>query len=394
MEISFLIGAGFSVPDKYPTRTEINKKMRNISHKKIKIDSTGYVRFIEDDEEAEIEYFRQRMFMEKFIQYYTKKIIDKIESFDYEGFYDFYQGLRTGRLKCCVFRKFTNKFRKSYNCEDDDNNLLLQFHNSFNQLIASMLKRNPKNLTLCKPYTKYPAFLNYIDDIKNDYDKLHFHTLNHDLLLEELSHSTAFDTLPSDGFSELGSPFYSKYEEDHTIRLKMFNNNFDGKFCLYKLHGSVDQYIYNFKNIEYTTIKVPYGVSTMDLMKEYKNNNDKLEYDNCFWNYFPDFLSGTTEKIKHYQEKNYYEPIFKRFIENLKKSDLLITIGYGLRDSKINEFIESHFLHNQQKKMIVITPNKPNSSLFNYNNVKYYGPDKGIEDIDYLSINNLLINEI
>lgn len=391
-QLSFILGAGFSAPDKYPTRKELNERLRKISHKEIMIHTDGTSFFLngQKDPNADLTNIHEKLFLEKFIDFYTSEIIDKFEDFDYETFFDFYQGIHLGRNKCDKFNDFADKFRKEHNRFTDNTNLLANFHNSFNQILAGQLMRWPKRVHLAKYYTKYPEFLTFIEEISNLYDKVQFHTLNHDLLLEELSNSDAMQAELSDGFEELGSPFYSYNNDRQTVRLRRFTNSFNKKFCLYKLHGSIDQYIYNFKNEEFTAIKVPYGVSKHDLMKEFQSNNGDLEYDKCFWNYYPDFLSGTTEKINSYREKHYYKPIFDHFTENLKNSECLISIGYGLGDSKINEFIKTNFLIDSTKKMIVITPHKPDSDLFTFPNVVYFGSGKGVQQIDIKEIDTII----
>ena len=210
--------------------------------------------------------------------------------------------------------------------------------------------------------------------------------------MEELSHSDAFSGGISDGFEELGSPFYSKDNNNNTVRLRRFTNKFDSKFKLFKLHGSIDHYIYNFQNKDYDSVKVPYGVSSIDLMKEYKTEDGEVKMDKCFGNYYPDFLSGTATKIESYEEQHYYKQIFNHLKNNLINSDYLICIGYGLADSKVNDFIKGNFLSNKSKIMIVIAPNKPKSELFAYENVKYYGLKKGIEHIDKKEIERFIKN--
>lgn len=392
MNISFLLGAGFSVPDKYPSRSELNKRLRQISHDEIMIHSDGTAMFLngKKDPNGHWQNVIEKLFVEKFIKYYTDNIIPSIESFDYEYFFDFYQGFRNGKYKCYKFDAFADNFRAETNSNTDNSNLLTRFHNTFNQLLASQLIRWPENKYLLKPYSKYPEFLTYIESLKDKFENFYFHTLNHDLLFEELSHSDAFLGGISDGFEEIGSPFYSKDNNNNTVRLRRFTNNFNRKYKLYKLHGSIDHYIYNFQNKEYDSVKVPFGVSTIDLTKEYTTKDGKIESDKCFWNYYPDFLSGTKTKIDSYEEQHYYKPIFNHFQSNLKNSKYLICIGYGLADLKINQFIIDNFLSDKSKVMLVITPSKPDSELFAFKNVKYYGKCKGVQQIKIQEMNNII----
>jgi len=392
MQLSFIIGAGFSVPDSYPTRKELNERLRQISHDEIMIHTDGTAMFLngQKDPNANWTNVEEKKFVEEFLNYYTSTIIPGLEHFDYESFFDYYQGLRRGRLKCSRFDKFTDTFRRNNKYNFNNTNLLLHFHNTFNQLLASLLIRWPERVHLAKYYTKYPRFLTFIEEIRDNYDRINFHSLNHDLLLEELSISDAMQAELSDGFEELGSPFYSKDNNGLTIRLRRFTDSFIKKFCLYKLHGSIDHYVYNFQNKEFTSVKVPGGVSTTDLKQEFVNERGEFEYDNCHWNYYPDFLSGSTEKIISYEENHFYKPLFDHFIENLQNSESLISIGYGLGDSKINELIKDNFLNDKSKTMIIITPIKPNSDFFDLENVKYYGINKGVEHIKKIEIDRLI----
>jgi hypothetical protein len=392
MEISFLLGAGFSVLDNLPMRKEINARLRKISHSEIYIHTDGTALFLngKEDPNADWMMFTERNFIERLIEYYCSNIIKSIEDFDYEYFFDFYQGFIKGKYVCWRFDEFAESFRSQFNITTDNQNLLMEFHNTFNQLIANLLSRSPKKTHLAKPYSKYPHFLNYIDEIKDSYKLIHFHTTNHDLLLEELAYSDALEGRLSDGFEESGSPYFSKNDDDLTVRLRRFTNNFDNKFRLYKLHGSLDNYVFNFKNKNFEEVKIPYGVRIDELMKEYVDENGKTEYFKCFWNYYPDFLSGAYDKVDRYNESCYYKPTFDHFITNLRNSDILITIGYGFGDFKINEIIKDNFLNESSKRMIVISPKELQVNILETQNVRYYGQNLGVQNISKDRIDLLL----
>lgn len=396
MQLSFLLGSGFSIPDHYPSRKELNERLRKISHDEIMIHTDGTAWFLNGKKNPNANWLKieERFFVEKFLDFYSSKIIHCIDKFDYESFFDYYQGMHFGRLKCSQFDSFTDTFRKQHNYRMDNTNLLANFHNTFNRLLASQFIKHHKHVYLSKPYSKYKEFLIFIEEISKNYDKIHFHSLNHDTLIEELSFSDAIQGKLSDGFEELESPFYSVlYNSNTKVRIERFTNKYDKKFCLYKLHGSIDYYIYNFQNKEYTSVKIPQGVSFQDLMKEIKKDNDDIEYDTCYWNIYPDFLSGTTEKILSYKKESFYKPMFDHFIENLKNSHCLISIGYGLGDLKINELIKDYFVKDKNKTMIIISPEKSKSDFFDLENVKYYGQNKKVQDINISEIKSLIIND-
>lgn len=384
MEISFLLGAGFSVPDGYPSRRELNARLKKISKDELYIHTGGNAFITKDLNYPNHERMKlaERHFVEEFLDFYNTQILKDTDEFDYEVFYDYYQSILGGTNDCQKFSAFADEFRQKHSTEKINVSLLNQFNNTFNQLISQQVSRWPKRVHLSRYYPKYPSFLNFIDEIRNDYSKLHFHTLNHDLLLEELSHSDAFSGGISDGFEENGSNFYSNYNDYLTVRLSRFTNSFTGKFCLYKLHGSIDHYIYNFKNQEFTTVKVPYGVSRNELKREYTTEHGDIIYDKCFWNYFPDFLTGVESKTQHYYLKHYYQPVFNHFITNLRNSQYLTLIGYGLGDSEVNRIIKEEFLRDKSKRMLIITPNKPQSEFWDFDNVVYFGADLGVENIN------------
>lgn len=390
-QISILLGAGFSVPDNYPTRWGVNERLRKIDASEISVDTGGPAIFLNGQIDLNSHWMgvEERNFIQLFLEFYNSEILEQKE-FDYEEFFDFYHGLKKGTIKSDKFENFADNFRKMNQVSTDNINLLSSFHNSFNQLLGGLLIRWTEPCHLAKPYTKYGEFLSLIELLKSSYDLIHIHTLNHDLLFEELSHSDAMVGNFCDGYDLSGTPFYGYFKETYPVRLRYFTNRFDKKIRLYKLHGSIDSYIYNFRNEEYYSIKILPGIDTTTLSKEYYNEKGDLVTDSCWWNYYPDFLSGTTEKIERYEDIHYYAEVFRHLEDNLKSSDRLISIGYGLGDSKINEFIERNLLYDSQKKFLIIDPKKNDSNIHNYENVEYYGSELGVSDIDLTRISDFI----
>ena len=382
--LSFLLGSGFSVPDGYPTTSQINNRLKSISQNEIHIHSSGSAWFLNGQVDRNAwSRTEQKLFVQRFLEFYNHEVIPG-EEFNYEIFYDFYSDLRrTDELseKCS---KFFDDFRKESGQEYDHHNFLLNFHDTFSQLLASLLSiKWPEPVSWVRPYQRnYSEFLELLEELGQEY-KVHIHTLNHDLLMERFEHTETLGNKISDGFEEYGSPFYGYHtlfqkrnpnEEEkpvahYTVRLRRFTNEFSKQFCLYKLHGSIDQYVFNYENKEYTTIKLLYGISNHELFKEIKNDKGELEYYRGHTEVYPDFLSGTSTKILNYDRQVYYKPIFNHFVNNLKNSQALIVIGYGFGDPKINEFIENNFLSDSRKKMLVIDVKKPSNPIIEKENV-------------------------
>jgi hypothetical protein len=159
-----------------------------------------------------------------------------------------------------------------------------------------------------------------------------------------------------------------------TVRTRMFNNVYEKRFRLYKLHGSVDNLNYIF-NDERTVVKHIHGANYTELMREYSDQNGKLNYHQFPWNWHPNFLSGTTAKTKYYSDTYYYRQMFDHFSINLLNSNLLIIIGYGFNDIEINRMIQDEFLSRKDVTAIVIKRTKIDNSIMQDPKVKFISSD-------------------
>lgn len=344
--ISLLLGAGFSVNYGYPTAKALNSKITSLQKDEFCISGEGDFIPLEKGEQDPFEhdgYAVQKHFLVDFIQFYCAK-----KDFNYEEFYDYYKGLMDGISQEADFDSFCDQFRQEYQDDTDNHNLLYRHNSIFNQLIKASIVDGQGNVYYQpvhhgKPsFTGYTGFLNCLELWGAD-NTVHVHTLNHDLLFEVFKSSDWLQGELSDGFEELGSPFYGKYQEQYMVRLPRFVNEYSKKFRLYKLHGSVDQYPFHTQqNGVEDFIKTKYGLGQY-FNKEVRDEQGQLRYIKDWINYSADFLSGTTSKIQRYREAPYYKAVFERFEENLSASELLVVIGYGGLDSEINELIQKHF---------------------------------------------------
>lgn len=345
--ISLLLGAGFSVNKGYPTGSDLNNKILNLKITDFCVSTGGTVAWLTDGQDDPFNYSI----------YYTYKVftLDCIKlyagsnSFDYEKFYDFYKIDVRNAAADSEFNIFCDDFRKKYNCEENNINLLMHLDNIYNQLIGGLLVDGEGNkfyepVHYCEPiYPGYTGILNCLKSWGKDY-KVHIHTLNHDLFFETFKSSDWLQGELDDGFQELGSPYYGDFQERFKVRLPVFTDTYKKKFNLYKLHGSIDQYPFHLANgIVETYIKNKNGIGAGGLYKETVDENNELVYINDWINYHSDFLSGTSAKILRYREPTYYEKVFQNFEQNLKNSEYLILIGYGCGDSEINNLIEKFY---------------------------------------------------
>jgi len=174
----------------------------------------------------------------------------------------------------------------------------------------------------------------------------------------------------------LNEPIRKKYN----IRLRSFQNHYDLPIRLYKLHGSIDMYSFNlaYPKPDYTRIKSDYGVQ--EYYKEiYNKKLDSFEYKFGMTEMFPDFLSGTTEKIRNYNDP-YYEVLFNHFKNNLKEAEKLIIVGYGFWDKGINEILMNNFI-SKGIEPIVIDPFKSKSEFYSTHSFNHIL--KSISDVSF-----------
>lgn len=356
LNYSFLLGSGFSVPKGLPKVGDINTKFISLGITDFCINSDSTISFYEKGHEEDDKLSRiERLFFVEFIADYCQNVISGTQNFHYEQFYDYFYSSNRDDANPNI-NKFCTSFRTKYaltNTLNNDSNLLMKFNNHFVQILAELLGRKEFYENNCTnldngPYSEFLNFLKYLIDQGHT---VNIHTLNHDILFEHLICSASMSSDFSDGFSDLGSPYYGDYSTKaeginmlYKVRLKYFQNKYEKPIRFFKLHGSVDTYYFNLASpeVDKTRVKTEYGV--LDFYKEMqKPKNKELEYLKGFSNLYPDFLSGTTEKLRSYGNE-YYSVIFKHFEKNLIHSDKLIIIGYGGWDTGINKVLQDKFL--------------------------------------------------
>lgn len=348
-QISLLLGAGFSVSRGYPTANKLNQQLLELTPEDFWINTVGVLHRKSKDAENPTfysSYSHYGRFTIDLIQYYTT-----IKEFNYEEFYDFYNSVYRGEREDKGLEAFCENFRKESGVTTDNQNLYSQANKVLNQLILKLLvdnegKSHYRPVHLGKPiYPGYTGFL-YCMESFSLYEKVNIHTLNHDIFFEVFGFSDWLKEGLSDGFSEIGSSYYGTLQNEYKVRLPYFADKFDKKYCLYKLHGSIDHipfhYDYNDFKIE-TYLKLKINIPITQVYKECELKTGELGYLNDPINYHTDFLSGTTSKILRYDEPVYYNKMFSHFRVNLKNSNKLIVIGYGGADDEVNNIIEDSF---------------------------------------------------
>jgi hypothetical protein len=369
--ISFLLGAGFSVPAGYPTAFEVSRKLIDYDNRYVYATSGGIYYVKREFYSLDKDFFQKEaertswngeskswkegaLMLEVLIRLYRIEIDNDIKN--YEHLYDFiisFKGDETGQFEKVIstavliegekandinwkwwLSKLSNyKLQKdSYTWSTWTSNASICLDFIINDIISNL--RNGKSFD----------YQNVISYIKTNLEHtIHIHTLNHDLLIEELLTSNDIDF--TDGF-EVGE-FYSS----ESPIMKYYSGNFNTQVRLYKLHGSVDYWNYYYvingrgtdKNV---VIKHNYG----DAHSFYIHDSNKAQImaENSGL-----ILSGTETKKTKYNGPLASDllPIFK---DNISHTNILIVIGYSFMDDIINDILDESIFQTNSKPIIAV----------------------------------------
>ncbi|MCR9065658.1 MAG: hypothetical protein NXI00_16930 [Cytophagales bacterium] len=360
--ISLLLGAGFSVPKGYPTAVQLNKNLLDCDDSKFGFSNDGKLVISKGGSKPDFGYTTSYDNQYKFCRDLIKYYFNEFGGFDYEKFYDFFSKDAISDPKVKELFK-----RNDYGYERDLNQLLGRLKDIYSQLVSYYLVDSESNSWYDNQgylsainYQGYTGFLNSLHQWSESLI-IHVHSLNHDLFFDSLKNTEWLEGKMSDGFEDLGSPYYGELNCDgrkYKCRLERYTGKYDKKVRLYKLHGSKDYGIfYESKGhiAEYDNyIKTRWKIGHSRLYKEIENENGERIYTDSFINYHSDFLTGTTSKIIRYSEP-FYNRLFNLFRENLKAAKALVIIGYGGRDTEINKIIKDNFDY-QSKPSFIIDP--------------------------------------
>ena len=359
--IAILLGAGFSAPKGYPIGNDMNENLLNFDDSALDFAPCGSLVTSTEDTKNTFQmggvlnnHQKYYIFCKRLIKEYTEAHND---IFDYEQFYDF---IKTEEAKQERYQRLCDDLLDD--CESYEH-YLSNISHIYNQMAAHLLKdKTGKSWYDDEPfkvnfYDGYNGFLTYLSELSRKFI-VNVHTLNHDLLFESFNNTGFINGNISDGFDEYGSEYYGILEHDHrnyNCRLERYTGRYNTPIRLYKLHGSIDYVPFyrrdknGFMKPE-KYIKIKWGIGASNIIKGRKS---KYGYDVSPFEYHADFLTGTTSKIKRYDETLLFKKLFKKFRNNLSKANSLIIIGYGCKDKGINEIIKDNFDYKNKPSFII-----------------------------------------
>ncbi len=402
MELSILLGSGFSAPAGLPLVSDINNVMRSLQKENFWINlnkNAGFFSPNDGNKDPNNVFFFNRLFAQDWINFYCNEKLNNISDFNYEVFYDYNIDVTRYGKDEELTKNFCEVFRTKWSVFQNigDNNLINDFLKIYQQLIGSLLiKPEFEQGVSYGSYSCNSGFFRLIQKLIAD-GIVNVHTLNHDIFFEHVMkfYDSVGDNF-SDGFSELGSNIYGqaivpfefqgqRIERTYTVRLPMYTGEYNGKLRLYKLHGSVDNYY--MLDGQQTRFKRQPGINSFKV-ESISSSEGKLYYQPVLENLNPDFLTGTTTKVQQY-DSHFYNNLLSHFKRNLSLSSCLLVIGYGFCDPGINEILQSDYL-SHGKRMAIVDVRQPEADLVALYPKQMTFFTKGIDIISYDELEQLI----
>lgn len=364
--VVFLLGSGFSVPAGLPTAKDLWKMI--LKHYKLQL---------------EYEFRSSSVMVKPYTDWWLFPFWKILKSYqneneiNYEDFYD--RILEEKNREVCItcIREFVsdnmNKYWKDGNGLSLKDSLISSWGDKlvkdYKEIVESCINTYQYIIRKSLSSVKIDVYDNFASIVNNLYlcdSHIDIFSLNHDLLVEQILQTWGikFD----DGFDYNNAKKIGKHLF-FDVRTSMHEK---GNVYLYKLHGSIDLYKYMEKdNNGYRYAKVV-------------NGDPFMMSDNTIFEMLPYFLTGTTAKLKEYDNK-YISHLMSLFESVLAKSQKLIMIGYSGNDGRINNMIFDNY-YNWTNAIII----SPDANEHPFVKEKRATPiNKGIES---LSLDDLDIN--
>ena len=356
--ISMLLGAGFSAPMGYPIGNQLNERLKNYRQYSVGISPAGKLYFLNTEQKDNCIGNPYNVYLKcciRLVEEYSKR-----NYFDYEVFFEFLaqKEYLSNPIYLDVCKSFTNDTLTIANIASNIDAV-------YNQMVSSLLRDGENRIWYDNrpnhigKIDEYDGFLNLLKEWRQD-SVIHVHTLNHDMLFESFNRTDYISGEICDGFEEIGSDYYgnlrTRDNRIYRVRLERFTGIYNRNIRLYKLHGSLDYVLYHRKSGDGITlvpdkyVKTRYGIGYDDLLRDTHTGDAYEQYP---FAYHANYLTGTSSKIRKYEDPFLFKPLFESFKWNLQNSELLIIIGYGCKDKGINDIIANYF---KGSKVYIVDP--------------------------------------
>lgn len=349
--LTVVLGAGFSANAGMPTASSIAERFNRDLREKLLSASSSEWMWTDNKSDAEknngVLNFDYLAYSYVFNELVKKYVDDRGSFVYYEDFYQFIiDNFSNSEWVEDIFKvaKEVLLNDRPYLTEKDyykqylfafDKKQFQKVSDILNYLIGDILAIIPKsNDELIEIYKE---FIEYLAQFK----EVDIFTLNHDLLLERV---LELNGLPySKGFNTENSPIIH-----NDLPVPFFNNMFNEKIKIHKLHGSLDFYQFRHYVNEGGLFWQPTGEYDYYLTTNYstKHNSQRInpETKEVLQDYnfdiVPKFITGT-RKSDTIKNDTLFKQLFENFESVIEKSENLFISGYSYSDEHLNEILES-----------------------------------------------------
>jgi len=348
--ISFLLGAGISIPSGISSTQEITDRILS-GNNIIKCGDSSYI--ISNDSYDIKPDLKDELIKEniEFIKIISRQISNYFKQFsvrkiNYEDIFYLINELHdevsrdTENPTVYRFYKYIKpkiehffKKKKPYDYRMRDMlNFLSEIENYIKCIVTSILSQKIDKI----------KGLDFINSMNDDVEiqKVNIFTLNHDLLLEKCFEENQIQYI--DGFT---SPINKvRYWEP-----RLFNKN-NNKFNLFKIHGSVNWYRMRISGSDWHD---EYICIITDGNIHRSKSKDGREL-NVLGTY-PQILVGTYNKLAEYTSGIFIDLICM-FNKYLNESEYLVISGYSFGDKGVNARITDWAYKSRTKRIVIINP--------------------------------------
>ncbi len=307
----------------YPIGNQLNERLQSYRNYPVGVSPNGKLFFLNPNHQDGTIGNPYKVYLEcciRLIEEYSKWKI-----FDYEEFFEFLAHKKY--LSEPVFLEICKSLITDIVNID---NIKSNIDALYNQIVSSLLRDGETRIWYDNmpnhigEIDEYDGFLNLLKEWKQD-SVIHVHTLNHDMLFESFNRTDYISGEICDGFEEIGSDYYgnlrTRDNRIYRVRLERFTGIYNRNIRLYKLHGSLDYVLYYRKGGDGITlvpdkyVKTRYGIGYDDLLRDTHIGDTYEQYP---FAYHANYLTGTSSKIRKYEDPFLFKPLFESFKWNLQ----------------------------------------------------------------------------
>lgn len=367
-----ILGAGFSFPAGLPLANDIKYRFNRVQKEKLLLASSSEWMWSDDKDDTtkhngilNYDYLAYSYILNEIVKAYNGEVddFDNYEVFfsyvldkfdDLEWFKDIYVKAKVELIKDKPYLISEPEPHSAYLFPFTKEPHISKIQDIFNYLIGDMLFVS--NTTVDNSIESYENFIDYIQT----FDRVDIFTLNHDLLLEKILGKKAISFCR--GFSFENSDVF--YEDNP---LPIFNNYFEDRINIHKLHGSTD--FFRFQHFENDgslfwkpTEKYNYFVTHGYRAKHYAvrvNPITKETLQDMNFDITPKFITGT-KKTSIISNDMMYSKLFDNFEKAISGTSQILISGYSYSDEHINNELK------KREDIKVINQNPFNPYPFKY----------------------------